>query len=702
MIHFTKRITNRQKDYLIQNRFLFLKIVCMLIVAILTTGFSVNTVQAASGLRIYNYATKKNSVYSDKLIKVSYNGSTIGRTQTPGILVDGVALVPYNDVFEKSGIDADCIYNKDKGTVSISKYGITILMTIGSKKAIVNGKTVILPVAPIKIKYRDIDLAKVLVPSRYVSETLGLGYLWNGVKSTVSIEKYTKLLSYNSGKKFEYTGIQGSVTIDNKKVELGDMSSIILNNTAMLRAAKVFADSKIGAQYEYNKVDKTVTLSKDSNVLVMTIGSTIANLNGKSMMLDTAPIIVKNYDSGKSYVMVPGGFTAASLGFDYTWNKSKKTSMITSHKEETVSNGSGNSNTEPELGDSGVIIEIGTILYRWQGLDSLFGKSSGMHELNIGVVDIANPGSIVSVTRDYNNLKQNSETFMIFGTTPLGKITSSQSGKKITIHVAGINSTDQTYQMFGTSSNLVNSIGTYNNAGDNSTTIELDVLPENYMYDLSLSSDKQILYISVYLNSVTSSVIGVNNAGDYITLGGLSALDVTITTNPGLVYIDIPNATNSLGDLFADVIGANYIKSFYSISYPNKTQIILSMNEGYDQYISENGNQYTISFQKPGAIVQPEQPEQPETPEVIDISNYEIIIPKPEGITSTMISHEDYYFNNCFVIKIPGDFTEYFNSHMITNNSSVIENLSITLNSNYETEILISTSRLQGYAIASD
>ena len=126
------------------------------------------------------------------------------------------------------------------------------------------------------------------------------------------------------------------------------------------------------------------------------------------------------------------------------------------------------------------------------------------------------------------------------------------------------------------------------------------------------------------------------------------------------------------------------------------------MNEGYDQYISENGNQYTISFQKPSAIVQPEQPEQPVTPEVLDINKYEIVIPKPEGITSTMILHEDYYFNNYFVIKIPGDFTEYFNNHMITNNSFVIENISITLNSNYETEIRISTSRLQGYAIASD
>ncbi len=702
MIRFLQRITNHTKDNRIQNRFLLLKIGCMLIVAFLSAGITADNAQAATGLQLYEYATKKETTYTGKQIKVTVNGTAIGKEKTPGILVDGVAMVPYNDIFLKTDIDAECIYNKEKGTVCITKYGTTIQMTIGSTKATVNGKTVTMPVAPKKVKYMKAAIAKILVPSRFVSENLGLGYTWNSSTNTVSIVKNTMLLSYNKGKKFEYTGVQGLVTIDGKKVSLGAMPSIITNNTAMLRAKKVFSDSAIGARYQFNVADNTVTLSKGETVLVMTIGSTIATLNGNKVMLDTAPIIVKNYELGSSFVMVPGGFTASCLGYDYTWSNTKKTSMISSQKKvEPVTGGSGSS--DPELGDSGVITETGTILAQWFGNETLYGKGSTIHELNSSVATSLTPGYISLVSREYNNYKQNTETYMIVATAPFGKITSSQSAKIISIQASGNKSSDQTYQMFGVTSNYVNTIGTYNNTDDNSSTIQLDMMQPDYSYDISLSADQKILYVTVYLNTVTSAIVGTNTAGDYITLTGINSLNATITEQSGYVYIDLPNTVNGLGELYSSIIESKYINLMYSVGFPDRTQIVLGINPGYEYYISENDNQYSILFQTPGMSQQPAQPTQPtETPVVIDKSKYEIVIPKPQGITGAMISNEDDYFNNRFYINLPGDYTGFYDSNGISFNSSVIEGITVSLNSRNETGIEISTSRLQGYEVASD
>jgi N-acetylmuramoyl-L-alanine amidase len=669
----------------------------MLIAAFIFTGLlTYTTVHASSGIKIYDYTTKKESTYKDKQVKVTYNGTSLGKAATPGILVEGIALLPYTDIFEYSNIDAECSYNKEKGSITISKYGTTIVMTIGSKKATVNGKSTTLPVAPMKIKYVAANKVKILVPSRFVSQTLGLGYTWYSDKNTVAIEKYTILLSYNGGERFEYEGIQGKVTIDGKGVNLGTMPSIITNNTAMLRAKKVFSDSTIGADYQYNKTEKTITFTKGSNVLVMTVGSTTAYLNKKAMIMDTPPIIVSNHETNTSYVMVPGGFTASCLGYNYSWNNSSRTSLITTQKEDSSGGNTNNSGTDPELGDSGVINETGTLLNTWTGNETTFGRCSEQHEISTDTMASGNIGNIFFVNRDYSNIKLNTETFMFVASTQFDRVTSNSSGNVITLQADNITCTDQTYQMYGVTSNLVNTIGTYSNDDGNGTTIELEVLPENYKYDLTLSSDRSTLYVTVYLNSITSATIGTNNNGDYLTLEGLNPLDVSITEASDFIYIDIPNTANSIGDVSTNIIGSKYIKQFFAISFAEKTQLILSMNEGYEHYLMENGNQCNILFQVPEVI------EEPATPVDIDKSKYEILIPKPEVITSSLIFDEDFYNKNYFVIRMPGDYKEFYNTNKINHNSKVIDAISISLNSKGETEIKIATTKLQGYEIASD
>ncbi len=721
MHSFIKNSIKRLTKYISQNG-LLMKVCCLLVTAFLLAGFSSYKADAASGIQIYNYTTKKTTTYADKQVQVIYNGNAIGDIQTPGILVDGIALLPYYDIFKASGIAAECLYNKEKGSISISKYGIEIVMTIGSKNATVNGNAVTLPVAPMKMKYVEAGKTKVLVPSRFVSETLGLGYAWNSNQCTITIEKYTISLAYNNNAKFEYSGVLGKVSVNGKNVDLGPMPSIITNNTAMLRAKKVFSDSAIDADYFYNKTDKTITLIKGENVLIMTVGSKKAHLNNKAVTMDTAPMIVTNYETDNSYIMVPGGFTATSLGYDYKWNNSTRTSMITSQTK--PSDTAGNTPvSDPELGDSGLINEPGTVLNQWSGLSSEYSSYVGIHELNGASSGL---GNIFYASRDYNNVSLNSETFMIVASSAFGKVTANNSGKVITLTAENMTCTDITYQMSGSTSNLINTLGTYN-AANNCTTVELEVLSPEYLYNITFSPDNTILYVTVYMNSITSSVVGKNSVGDYLTLTGLIPIKANITVQTGLMIVDLPYTTNSVGSIVSDIIGADYIKQIFISYAANRTQMIISLNEGYQYYTLESGNQFTISFQSPGNQSDqtgtsddddssggtdesdisdgsdlPEAPVTAEIPEVEDTSRYEIIIPIPAEIDRSQISHEDYYFEKYFVIRITGDYTEFYENNNITQNSSVINKISVSLNSKNQTVLKVATTKLQGYELAVD
>lgn len=694
-----QKITKLTKDNSTRNRQIGLKLGFMIAIAFIILGLYTGQASAASGLRIYNYATKKESNYTDKQVKVTLNGNTITKKQLPGILVNGIALVPYNDVFENSEIAAACTYDKGKGTITISKYGKTIAMTVGSKMATVNGSKVTLSVAPIKIKYTEAGVAKVLVPSRFIAETLGLSYSWNSSSSTVAIVKNTLMLSYDDGEKFEYTGALGKVTVNGKNINLGNMPVIITNNTAMLRAKGVFTNSAIGATYSYNKSDKSITLTKGKNVLVMTLGSKTAYLNGKAMKMDTAPMTVTNHNVGTYYVMVPGSFTATCLGYNYKWNNTTRTSMITSVKEETTP-GSGSGGT-PELGDNGVIIETGTILSQWIGDTTYLGSSNEVHDLNQNVT-ASEPGTIFAVNRDYTNGKKNAETFVFSATGSFGRITAANTGNRITLQSTNMTCTDTTYPMFGIYSNYVNTIGTYANAADKSTRIELDLLTSDYTYDIALSNDQQMLYVTVYYNALASAVIGTNTEGDYLTLTGIKPLKVNVNQTTGIVYVDLPYTVNSLSDVNAAITGSKYINMFYTTSQADKTQLVLGVAAGYEFYVTENENKYSLLFLTPGSSQQ--QPSNPSgTPnQNLDPAQCEIIIPKPAGLTSSMISDEDYYYDNQFVLRLSGDYTSSINSSNIINNASRVNSIQVKLNSNNETEILFKTSKLQGYQYTMD
>ena len=161
-------------------------------------------VPAASGIKLYNYTTGKTSTYTGKQVKYVCNGVPVSLPGTPGIIVDGVALGPYEDIFQNT-YGMDCSLSKNGEKLTITYHGNELVLTLGSKKAVLNGKTQTMTVAPTKIKYTANGITKYLVPTRFVAESMGIRYSWTSGLSTASM---TRSITLNyGGKDISYSGL---------------------------------------------------------------------------------------------------------------------------------------------------------------------------------------------------------------------------------------------------------------------------------------------------------------------------------------------------------------------------------------------------------------------------------------------------------------------------------------------------------------
>lgn len=109
---------------------------------------------------------EKEAQASTREIQVYFEGERLQFEGTEPILIDQRTMVPFRHIFETLGFEVEWIDGKTRKAIG-KKEGMTIELTIDSKKAIVNGKTVELDV-PAQIRQ-----GRTLVPLRFLSENSG-------------------------------------------------------------------------------------------------------------------------------------------------------------------------------------------------------------------------------------------------------------------------------------------------------------------------------------------------------------------------------------------------------------------------------------------------------------------------------------------------------------------------------------------------
>lgn len=106
-----------------------------------------------------------------------------------------------------------------------------------------------------------------------------------------------------------------TVRVNGEDITFEDPEALpkIMNDRTML-AARAFYE-KIGAKVDWNRKDRTVTVTKDKDKIVLKIDSNKALVNGKEVALDSPAVIVKD----KTYI--PVRFVSEAFGYKVKYDK---------------------------------------------------------------------------------------------------------------------------------------------------------------------------------------------------------------------------------------------------------------------------------------------------------------------------------------------------------------------------------------------
>lgn len=145
---------------------------------------TVNTAYAANNnAETFTPNYNKNAVSSEysevvKEINIILNGTALSFSQPPYI-EDGTTMVPMRAIFEALGAEVN--WNNSTKTITATKNGTKIVLTIDNKTALINGKSASLAKAPL------IKEGSTMVPLRFVSESLGAKVDWDNTTKNITI-----------------------------------------------------------------------------------------------------------------------------------------------------------------------------------------------------------------------------------------------------------------------------------------------------------------------------------------------------------------------------------------------------------------------------------------------------------------------------------------------------------------------------------
>ena len=657
------------------------KICVLLIVSILICSAPIDQAIAASGLKIYNYTTSSSMTITEKTISYVYNGKSVPLGNTPGILSsNGVALAPYVKIFRDTlGIKTS--YNKENKTVTLKDGSTTMVLTLGSKNAVVNGKSVTMNAAPISIKYSSANELAILVPTRFVAETFGYHYNWDSSTSTVTITKPLNLFYDNQA--VSYTGTQGNVTFDGKKVNVSSLPSILIANTAMTQAYQVFAKT-MGVTYKYARSQGTVTFTQGDITLVMELGSNLASLNDQVVDCGVAPKLVTNEDNGTEAILVPAQFVSKALGYDYNWNSNTRTSEI----KTTSKVGKEPNMTIPDVSPSipgGGDYEAGEY-FHWvpeESYQSILEESKN----SMTAQNFINTGNLVTsqfVKLDSDQLSTNKEKYLFTFAQPFSTVTSSKENNQLTLTFDNMIATDGILTF---TNELVKEARVTYDALNNQTNVIFTLSDASINFAMASENEGYGLSLSLYPNYLTGVSSGRDENGfEYFSITGLQDIKPIITEDEDSIYISLPNTVNTLGN--------------YDFSNPVENSAML-----YVTLSTTKVNHSFLTIQKPSAEVTYETHEDGSTftlyigqEEVIpEINNTPLEIALPNGVKLSDISSEDIYHKKQISLRIKGDHRTFFEQNPIVNTYETVANIKVSYSSSKGTEVLITTNKIQGF-----
>lgn len=295
----------------------------------------------AAALRVHNYVTKDTYDYTGTQVIYYVDGKKVPMSYPGLVLSDGSALGPCKEIFEEGlGVSSDYT---DGATEFSLRYGpYTIRMTLGDKKAYVNGVQKILPNAPVLYSFQGGTEKYLYVPTRFVAESFGFSYTWDSAACTSSIQRPNVI--YDGSRQVNYQGLTPSFSLNGRIVTSGEAPGYVFDGCALFAAEDFFEQTGL-ASYSYSEGSGLILLKRGDTLLRFVLESPVAYINETSYLLSTVPRLITPQGSSKAKVYLPAQFAADALGFEASYDGKRGVLQIS---------GTGNGSIENIPGGTGV------------------------------------------------------------------------------------------------------------------------------------------------------------------------------------------------------------------------------------------------------------------------------------------------------------------------------------------------------------
>ncbi len=173
-------------------------IILILLSLLCTPFYSFTEVSADStaSINIKNLTLNTDYEYSGDHISYIYNGVELNLDNSYGIIADdGSALGSMTEIFQKN-LHVICTFDLKTQTITLQNACNSIVLSVGSTKAVVNGIEKTMDVSPQILQLEGLT-PQIFVPTRFVAENLGITYFWSSTAATVTMEQ-TYTISYKT------------------------------------------------------------------------------------------------------------------------------------------------------------------------------------------------------------------------------------------------------------------------------------------------------------------------------------------------------------------------------------------------------------------------------------------------------------------------------------------------------------------------